>query len=215
MKKKNMNAWGYTLVKPIVKLLFYILYRPTIKGRENIPKKGPFVLAGNHTKWLDSLMLVSVTPKNQVHFLAKEELWHGKGWIVVKAMGCIPVNRKIHDKDALIKAYEYLNNGSSIGIFPEGTINRTDDIIMPFKFGAVKMCKETNATLVPFVITGKYKLFKKGVTIEFLKPRKVTEDLEFENEKLMNDVKEKLEDYFLITGEKKVDRKRGKKNGKK
>ena len=97
-----MNAWGYTLVKPIVKLLFYILYRPTIKGRENIPKKGPFVLAGNHTKWLDSVMLVSVTPKNQVHFLAKEELWHGKGWIVVKAMGCIPVNRKIHDKDALI-----------------------------------------------------------------------------------------------------------------
>ena len=160
-------------------------------------------------------MLVSVTPKNQVHFLAKEELWHGKGWIVVKAMGCIPVNRKIHDKDALIKAYEYLNNGSSIGIFPEGTINRTDDIIMPFKFGAVKMCKETNATLVPFVITGKYKLFKKGVTIEFLKPRKVTEELELENEKLMNDVKEKLEDYFLITGEKKVDRKRGKKNGKK
>ena len=43
MKKKNMNAWGYTLVKPIVKLLFYILYRQTIKGRENIHKKGPFV----------------------------------------------------------------------------------------------------------------------------------------------------------------------------
>lgn len=210
-----MNAWGYTLVKPIVKVLFYTLFRPTIKGRENIPKKGPFVLAGNHTKWLDSVMLVSVTPKNQVHFLAKEELWHGKGWIVVKAMGCIPVNRKIHDKDALIKAYEYLNNGSSIGIFPEGTINRTDDIIMPFKFGAVKMCKETDATLVPFVITGKYKLFKKGVTIEFLKPRKVTGDLEIENEKLMSDVKEKLEDYFLVTGEKKVSRKRGKKNGKK
>lgn len=210
-----MNAWGYTLVKPIVKLLFYTLYRPTIKGRENIPKNGPFVLAGNHTKWLDSVMLVSVTPKNQVHFLAKEELWHGKGWIVVKAMGCIPVNRKIHDKDALIKAYEYLNNGSCIGIFPEGTINRTDDIIMPFKYGAVKMCKETDATLVPFVITGKYKLFKKGVTIEFLKPRKVTGDLELENEKLMSDVKEKLEDYFLITGEKKVDMKRGKKNGKK
>ena len=210
-----MNAWGYTLVKPLVKLLFYTLYRPTIKGIENIPKKGPFVLAGNHTKWLDSVMLVSVTPKHQVHFLAKEELWHGKGWIVVKAMGCIPVNRKIHDKDALVKAYEYLNNGSSIGIFPEGTINRTDDIIMPFKFGAVKMCKETDATLVPFVITGKYKMFKKGVTVEFLKPRKVTEDLELENEKLMNDVKEKLEDYFLVTGEKKVSRKRGKKNGKK
>ena len=48
-----------------------------------------------------------------------------------------------------------------------------------------------------------------------MKPRKVCEDLELENEKLMSDVKEKLEDYFLITGEKKVNRKRGKKNGKK
>ena len=215
MKTKNMNAFGYTLVKPIVKLLFYALYRPTIIGRENIPKKGPFVLAGNHTKWLDAVMLVSVTPRNQVHFLAKEELWHGKGWIVVKAMGCIPVNRKIRDKDALNKAYEYLNNGSCIGIFPEGTINRTDDIIMPFKFGAVKMCKQTDATLVPFVITGKYRLFKKGITIEFLKPRKVTGDLELENDNLMNVVKEKLEAYFLVTGEKVVKRKRGKSNGKK
>lgn len=214
MKKKNMNAFGYTIVKPIVKFLFYTLFRPTVIGKENIPKDGPYVLAGNHTKWLDPVMLVSVAPRNQVHFLAKEEMWHSMGWIVVKAMGCIPVNRKIHDKDALIKAYEYLNNGSCIGIFPEGTINRTDDIIMPFKFGAVKMCKETNATLVPFVITGKYKLFKKGVTIEFLKPRKVSQDLEFENEKLMDAVSEKLEDYFLITGEKKV-KKRGSKNGKK
>lgn len=215
MKKKNMNAWGYTIVKPIVKALFYILFRPKVIGKENIPKNGPYVLAGNHTKWLDSVMLVSVAPRNQVHFLAKEELWHGKGWIVVKAMGCIPVNRKIHDKDVLIKAYEYLNNGSCIGIFPEGTINRTDDIIMPFKFGAVKMCKETNADLIPFVITGKYKLFKRGITIEFLKPRKVSQDLELENEKLMDAVSEKLEDYFLITGEKRVTKKRGKKNDKK
>ena len=68
---------------------------------------------------------------------------------------------------------------------------------------------------MPFVITGKYKLFKRGITIEFLKPRKVSQDLELENEKLMDAVSEKLEDYFLITGEKKVTKKRGKKNGKK
>lgn len=210
-----MNAWGYTLVKPIVKALFYLLYRPKVIGKENIPKNGPYVLAGNHTKWLDSVMLVSVASRNQVHFLAKEELWHGKGWIVVKAMGCIPVKRKSHDKDALIKAYEYLNNDSCIGIFPEGTINRTDDIIMPFKYGAVKMCKETGADLIPFVITGNYRLFNRGVTIEFLEPRKVTEDLELENEKLMDEVSSKLEDYFLVSGEKKVAKKRGNKNGKK
>lgn len=215
MKKKNMDTFGYSLVLPLVKILFYLIYRPTVIGRENIPKNRAFVLAGNHTKWLDSVMLVATSGWKQVHFLAKKELWYGKGRIVVKAMGCIPVNRKIKDKDALISAYNYLNNGNSIGIFPEGTINRTKDIIMPFKYGAVKMCKETGADLVPFIITGKYKPFKKGITIEFLKPRKVTEDLDFENEKLMSDVKEKLEDYFLITGEKKVKRREEKSNEKK
>ena len=196
MKKKNMNAWGYTIVKPIVKALFYILFRPKVIGKENIPKNGPYVLAGNHTKWLDSVMLVSVAPRNQVHFLAKEELWHGKGWIVVKAMGCIPVNRKIHDKDALIKAYEYLNNGNCIGIFPEGTINRTDDIIMPFKIGAVKMAKDTNTKIVPFVITGKYNIIGPRVKIEFLESIEIKDELNKENDKLMKIISKKLEEDY-------------------
>ena len=210
---KKRSTFIYKIVRPIVKGLVYLIFRPEVIGKENIPKDGPYVLAGNHTKWLDSVMLVGVAGRNQVHFLAKEEMWHGKGWIVVKAMGCIPVNRKIHDKDALISAYKHLNEGKCIGIFPEGTINRTDDIIMPFKIGAVKMCSETGASLVPFVITGKYKWFGKGIKIEFLKPREVKGDLTLENEKLMKAVSEKLEDYFLITGEKVV-KKRGKKNGK-
>ena len=212
---KRRSTFIYKIVRPIVKGLVYLIFRPEVKGLENIPKDGPYVLAGNHTKWLDPVMLVAVSGRNQVHFLAKEEMWHGAGWIVVKAMGCIPVNRKIRDKDALISAYKHLNSSRCIGIFPEGTINRTNDITMPFKIGAVKMCKETGASLVPFVITGKYKWFGKNIKIEFLKPRKVTGELDLENDKLRNCISDKLEDYFLITGEKKVNKKRGKKNGKK
>lgn len=213
MEKKRRSTIVYKIIRPIVKGLVYLFFRPTVVGRENIPKDGPYVLAGNHTKWLDPVMLVAVAGRNQVHFLAKEEMWHGASWIVVKAMSCIPVNRKIHDKDALVKAYEHLNSGRCIGIFPEGTINRTTDLVMPFKIGAVKMAKETGAPIVPFVITGKYKWFGKGITIEFLKPRKVEDDLTLENEKLMDDISDKLSEYFLITGEKEV-KKRGKKNGK-
>ena len=206
--KKKKSTLIYKIVRPIVKVLVYLFFRPEVIGRDNIPKEGPYVLAGNHTKWLDPVMLVGIAGSNQVHFLAKEEMWHGKGWIVVKAMGCIPVNRKIHDKDALINAYKHLNEGKCIGIFPEGTINRTDDIIMPFKIGAVKMCSETGAPLVPFVITGKYKWFKRGIKIEFLRPMIVKNDLTKENEKLMKAVSRRLEDYFISTGEKNVIRKR-------
>jgi 1-acyl-sn-glycerol-3-phosphate acyltransferase len=59
---------------------------------------------------------------------------------------------------------------------------------MPFKSGAAKMAVEANATIVPFVITGEYKLFKKSVRIEFLKPIKVDE-VDKTNERLMEAVK--------------------------
>lgn len=211
---KKYDTVVYKIIRPVVAGLVKVFFRPQVVGLENIPKEGPYVLASNHTKWLDPVLLVGVAGKKQVHFLAKEEMWHDLGWIVVKAMGCIPVNRKIHDKDALLSAYEFLNNGSCIGIFPEGTINKTDELVMPFKIGAVKMCSETGAKLVPVVITGKYKWFRKGIKIEFLKPREVKKDLELENERLMTDISEKLGEYFLVTKEKKVPNKGVKKRGK-
>ena len=107
-------------------------------------------------------------------------------------MGIIPVNRKIHDKNALAEAINTLNQDKVIGIFPEGTINRTKDIIMPFKIGAVKMSKETESDLIPFTIKGKYKLLKKNIVIEFYKPYKVENDLTEENRKLMEIIKENL-----------------------
>ncbi|MCI8459853.1 MAG: 1-acyl-sn-glycerol-3-phosphate acyltransferase [Bacilli bacterium] len=186
-----MDTLFYKIVRPIVGVIFKVLYRPTIVGRENIPKTGGIVLAGNHTKWLDPIMLIAVT-KRQVHFLAKDELFHGKTKLIVKGMGCIPVNRKIHDKNALNQGYKTLENNNVIGIFPEGTINRTKDVIMPFKIGAVKMANKTDSVLIPFTITGKYKLFKKSIRIEFYKPIKVKDNLDKENEKLMDIISKNL-----------------------
>ena len=181
----------YKVVRPLVSFLIRLLFRPQIIGVNNIPKKGRILLAGNHTKWLDPVMLVGVQ-KRQIHFLAKEELFHGKTKFIAKGMGCVPVNRKIHDKNALNSAREFLEKDLCVGIFPEGTINRTDDVIMPFKMGAVKACNSTNTKLIPFIITGKYKLFRKGVKIEFLEPITIGDDLEKENERFMAIVSKKL-----------------------
>lgn len=183
----------YKIVRPIVILLLKILYPSQVLGLDNIPKEGRILLAGNHTKWLDPVLLVGVVNR-QVHFLAKEELFHGITKPIVKGMGCIPVNRKIHDKNALQGAIDYLNNDLCVGIFPEGTINRTDDVIMPFKIGAVKACSETKAKLVPFVITGEYKLFRRKIKIEFLKPMTISNNLDKSNQELMAKISKKLEE---------------------
>ena len=190
---KEKDTLLYKIIKPPIKLLFKLLYRSEVVGLENIPKEGRIVLGGNHTKWLDPIFIAS-SSKRQIHFLAKEELFHGIVGVIVKGVGCIPVNRKIHDKNALESAYNYLENDLCIGIFPEGTINRTDDIIMPFKIGAVKMCSKTKSKLVPFTITGKYRLFRKGVKLEFLKPIEIGNDLEKENQKFMDIISKKLEE---------------------
>ena len=183
MKKYN-DVLLYKILRPIITFLFKILYRPKIIGRENIPKNGRIILAGNHTHNLDCAMLISSTKRN-IHFLAKSELFKGFKKILFSNMGLIPVNRKIKDHNVLINAYNYLENEKVIGIFPEGTFGKGK--ILPFKIGAVKMAYETKTDIIPFSITGTYKMFSKDLKIVFGKPIKVkSNDLDKENEKLRN-----------------------------
>ena len=79
-------------------------------------------------------------------------------------------------------------NGEVLGIFPEGTINRTDKKLMPFKYGAVSFAKKTGAYIVPFAIVGSYNVFKRSIKQIYGKPYKVVGDLEAENKKLMKKV---------------------------
>ncbi len=174
----------YKVVRVIVKGFVTIMYRPTIIGKENIPK-GRVILAGNHTNNFDCLLLLAST-KRCIHFLAKDSLYKGWKKLIFKNMAIIPVNRKIHDKSVFENANKVLNYEQVVGIFPEGTINRTDDIIMPFKIGTVKMASDTNSYVVPFIITGSYKIFNNNLKVVFEKPYKLdSADLEKENEKLM------------------------------
>lgn len=184
MKKKYNDVLLYKILRPIITILFKLLYRPKIIGRENIKKSGRLILAGNHTNNLDSALLISSTKRN-IHFLAKIELFKGIKKILFANMGLIPVNRKTKDHNALESAYNYLNNDKLIGIFPEGTIGKNE--ILPFKIGAVKMAAETNCEIVPFAITGEYKLFSNNLKIVFGKPIKIkNNDLDKEIEKLRN-----------------------------
>lgn len=189
-----MSLILYWIVKIFGTPIFYLLFRPKYINKKNIPKNVPVVLAGNHKSNFDCASLVCSTNR-VVHFLAKKELLDTKIKWFFKGMGIIPVDRKNKNPQALQEAIKNLNENKVIGIFPEGTTNKTNDIIMPFKYGAVKMASETNAYIVPFSITGEYKLFGR-LKITFGEAYKVGTDLEQENKILMNKV------IDLIKGEK-------------
>lgn len=181
----------YRIIRRPLGAIFKAVYKPTIEGKSKIPQTGRIILAGNHTNYFDCI-LVSCTTDRCVHYLAKDELMRGPLKIIFKNLGIIPVNRRTKDKAALETAVKYLNDEKLIGIFPEGTINRTEDVIMPFKYGAVKMARDTRTPIIPFAITGKYKPFKKDIKIQFMEPITVSDNLEEANEKLMKVVSEEL-----------------------
>lgn len=182
---KYNNTLFYKIIRPIITILFKLIYRPKIINSDYIPKEGKIILAGNHTHNLDCVLLLSST-KRQIHFLAKDELNKGIKKIIFKNLGIIPVNRKIKDKTVIPASKEYLNNNLVIGIFPEGTTEKNCGFLLPFKIGAVKLSKETDTFIIPFKISGDYKSFSKNLKIEFSKPFKATEDLIESNKMLYN-----------------------------
>lgn len=174
----------YNLVKGICYPFFMLLYHPKIIGKEKLNTKEGYILAGNHTAYLDVFLLIAVN-KRHIHFFTKIELFNTK----IKnsfftSMGCIPVDRKKKNNGSILEGVKVLNEGKVVGIFPEGTYNRTDKIIMPFKYGAVAMAQKTSKAIIPFAIVGKYQIFGKSVKIIFGEPYKLKEDLEIENHKL-------------------------------
>ena len=172
------------------KTLKFILYRPTIINKEKIPAEKAFIFAGNHKNALDPA-LVALSTKRTVRFLAKKELLEGKTKLFFKAIKAIPVDRKHTSVSAVDTAIKILKDNGVISLFPEGTRNKTNKILLPFKFGAVSMAKKTKSPIVPFAITGDYKLFRKGIKIEFGEQIDISKmELQEANEYLMQKVEE-------------------------
>ncbi len=182
----------YKITKFIVSPFIWLIYSPKIEGLNNIPKSGKVILAGNHKSNLDALIMI-YAPKRVVHMMAKKELFNNffTRWFF-KSMACISVDRSIHDSKAKSKAVLVLENNEVLGIFPEGTVNRTNNVILPFKYGAVSFASKTNSCIVPFSITGSYK--KRNIKIKYSKPYKVGNDLEKENIKLQNKIIKLIEE---------------------
>ena len=183
--KKYKDVILYKIVRPIITFGFKILYNPKIIGTENILDNKKIILAGNHTSNFDCLLLMSSTKRN-IHFLAKKELFQGIKKIIFNNLGLIPVDRKRKNTNVLKIAEKYLENELVVGIFPEGTTEKGCGYLLPFKIGAVKLASDTNTEIIPFKISGDYKLFSKNLKIIFGKPYKTKKDLEKSNKELYN-----------------------------
>lgn len=186
MKEEHKKT--YTIFKYLLKIPFKLYYNPKIIGENNIPETGALIICANHKHLMDQCPII-ISTKRMIHYLAKKEYFDGKFAIFFKASGCIPVNRSIKDQDAKEHAINLLKQGFVVGLFPEGTRNKTKEFLLPFKYGAVSMAKKTNAQILPVGISGDYKFRSKNLTIKIGKPFKIDKmTLEEANDKLKEEI---------------------------
>lgn len=182
----------YRFLRGIFKPLFMVIFRPEIIGSGNIPKECRAVIAGNHKHALDPI-LVDVSTKRIVRTLAKKELHDGIFGFIFRGVGTIPVD--LHSEknhDALESAVKVLESDHVINVSPESKRNYTNELLLPFKYGAVAMASRTNSPIIPYAITGDYKLFSKNLKIIFGNPFYVKGDLTAANERLYNETAQLL-----------------------
>ena len=188
MKKPEDREFGYKFLTPFMRVAFKFYYSPRIIGAEKIPKDSAIVIAGSHKHVYDQCLTIMAT-KRVIHYMAKKEYFEGKLAPLFRFVGCIPVDRSKRDFSSAMSALKVLKKGGAIGIFPEGTRNKTDKFLLNFKTGAVAMAKKTGAYIVPFGLTGDYKFRSKNLTIRYGEPFKADNmSVEEANEKLFREV---------------------------
>lgn len=172
--------FGYWATCAFAKTLFTVVWGLRIRGRENIPKNGPFILASNHKSWFDPPIVGSCCPR-EVHFAAKKELFKSPivgPWITY--LNSIPVKRSGFDREALVRLGQALEEGGAIIMFPEGT-RYLDDRLHPPKPGIGMIAQKYNVPIVPAFVKNsafiRKQLLGRDLSITYGKPFRAS-DLE-------------------------------------
>jgi 1-acyl-sn-glycerol-3-phosphate acyltransferase len=136
----------------------WTVFRPWVRGVENVPKEGPVILAGNHVSFLDSIFMPLVLDR-KVTFLAKSEYFTGKGlkgWLTrlfFTGAGQLSIDRAggKASEASLNTGLEVLAAGDQLGIYPEGT-RSPDGRLYRGRTGIARMVLESGAVVVPAVV---------------------------------------------------------------
>lgn len=138
------------------------------------PPAGPCVYFGNHVSHGDFALIWAVLPAAQrarTRPVAGADYWE-KGMLrryvgrkVVRAV-LIEREREKRTVDPIAQMSDVLTGGESLIIFPEGTRNQTDQVLLPFKSGLYHLGKaHRDLPLVPAWIDNLHRVLPKGELI--------------------------------------------------
>lgn len=156
----DMNLF-YRTLKVLFTILWGILFRVKVYGKENVPMDGPMIMAANHMSNFDPPIAGTYMPR-PVAYMAKEELFHPAiaGWIISQ-LYAFPVKRGAADRGAIKAALGILKQGLCLGVFPEGTRSKDGKLGKP-QAGVSMLAAMSKAAVVPTAIIGTNRIFANG-----------------------------------------------------
>lgn len=154
MKSRAYRIWRFFCAWFVHIILFTIPH-----GRKNEPavSGGPYLLCSNHISASDPVMVCSAVKKQQPRYMAKKEIF---SWPVVGKVvswwGAYPVDRAGKDAGVIVKTVKMLEDGYSVGMFPQGTRRPgVDPETTPVRHGAGLILAKSKVQVLPVFIKTK------------------------------------------------------------
>lgn len=141
--------WLIKLEALFIRSLLFLSGKLTVRGTDNIPAQGPYILAINHMSKADPPLVLLSWPEARIRFFAAEK-WekHPIFGPLMKYSGAVYINRGEVDRQALRAALEALRQGAIFGLAPEGTRSRVGALIRAHD-GAAYLASRAKVPIVP------------------------------------------------------------------
>src|SRR4051794_10357138 len=158
------------LAKPFVRAYSSCFHDLRVLTPCPLPEKGPAILVCNHTSSLDPVLLQAACPRVITWMMAKEYSFFGFRWFL-NAIEPILVERSGRDMAATRAALRALKDGKILGLFPEGKITKTTELL-PFQTGVALLALKSGAPVYPAYLDGSQRM--KGMLEAFARPNHIT-----------------------------------------
>lgn len=148
--------WAFNVI------LFIAGTKVTVIGEENIPADEAVLYIGNHKSFFDIVITYARCKRltGYVSKLSMKKVPLLSVWMM--RLHCLFLNRDDIKEGlkTILAGIENIKNGISMCIFPEGTRNTTDALMLPFKEGSFKMAEKTGCAIIPMAITNSAEIFE-------------------------------------------------------
>ncbi len=161
-----------------LRAFFAVYFRLAVRGRDLIPKRGPFVLVANHASHLDAVALACALPARRWHHAyaaaAQDYFFRGffRSLVAVALTNAMPFDRREDPRKSLELCADLLHvSHETLIMFPEGS-RSPDGSVREFRSGIGRLVAGTDVPVIPAYIDGAFRAWPKGGTVP--KPRRVT-----------------------------------------